>query len=242
MLAEHTVTVKNADTPDQAYNGTWGYTNAPAEMEANNSSSQDIYESVRNFVESANGKTLQYKFAADAGQYKVYVGLYDPWAYWNKVRQGSVSVNSGAAQTHTYSNGAKLVSFDVTVAGDEGLTVDIAPVGDTVDKDHDVLVSFIMVSKKVEAPQPEQPELPVPGTNYLPFVGDAWVDVTTTCTNDNAAHEITKTTRKNRITAQVLKAADNLQQGEDGTWTCQVPWTPVPCWSPSSRCPTPAKM
>lgn len=51
MLAEHTDTVKNADTPDQAYNGTWGYTNATAEMEANNSSSQDIYESVRNFVE-----------------------------------------------------------------------------------------------------------------------------------------------------------------------------------------------
>ena len=222
MLAEHTDTVKNADTPDQAYNGTWGYTNAPAEMEANNSSSQDIYESVRNFVESANGKTLQYKFAADAGQYKVYVGLYDPWAYWNKVRQGSVSVSSGAAQTHTYSNGAKLMSFDVTVAGGEGLTMDIAPVGDTVDKDHDVLVSFIMVSKKVEQPQPELPELPVPGTNYLPFVGDAWVDVTTTCTNDNAAHEITKTTSKNRITAQILKAADNLQQGEDGTWTCQV--------------------
>lgn len=51
MLAEHADTVKNADTPDQAYNGTWGYTNAPAGMEANNSSSQDIYESIRNFAE-----------------------------------------------------------------------------------------------------------------------------------------------------------------------------------------------
>src|SRR5699024_12240616 len=102
VLADHTDTVETANTPDQAYDGTWGYTNATDDLEVRNSNSDDIYQSIRNFKSGKNGQTLEYKFAGDAGEYRAFVGLYDIWHDSNGgSRKAAASVNAGAAQSLT---------------------------------------------------------------------------------------------------------------------------------------------
>ena len=68
------------------------------------------------------------------------------------------------------------------------------------------------------------PALPVPGETLLYMQEDTWVDVTVTCTNENAVHKPanTKVLRRNTISKQYLKAVSQAQKDENGLWTCQV--------------------
>ncbi len=192
LLAEHTDTVKNANTPDQAYDGTWGYTNATDDLEVRNSDSDDIYQSIRNFKSGKNGQTLEYKFAGDAGEYRVFVGLYDIWHDSNGgARQASVSVNDGDPQSLTYGSDAHLLTFDATVADGNGLSVKVVPTNTAAGDQGDVLVSFIMVTKKAQEPEePQRPEAPTAGTSIWGKGGENWkLDIVSTCTNPDAAHK-----------------------------------------------------
>ena len=222
LLAEHTDTVKNANTPDQAYDGTWGYTNATDDLEVRNSDSDDIYQSIRNFKSGKNGQTLEYKFAGDAGEYRVFVGLYDIWhMYNNGVRQASVSVNGGAAQSLTYGSDAHLLSFDATVADGNGLSVKVVPTNTAAGDEGDVLVSFIMVTKKAQEPaEPQKPEAPTAGTSIWGKGGENWkLDIVSTCTNPDAAHKggNTVTEHKNFISGKYFTNFGEMRLN-NGVW------------------------
>ena len=221
LLAEHTDTVENANTPDQAYDGTWGYTNATDDLEVRNSDSDDIYQSIRNFKSGKNGQTLEYKFAGDAGEYRVFVGLYDIWhMYNNGVRQASVSVNGGAAQSLTYGSDAHLLSFDATVADGNGLSVKVVPTNTAAGDEGDVLVSFIMVTKKAQEPaEPQKPEAPTAGTSIWGKGGENWkLDIVSTCTNPDAAHVggNTDTEHKNFISGKYFTFGE--MRLNNGVW------------------------
>ena len=222
LLAEHTDTVENANTPDQAYDGTWGYTNATDDLEVRNSNSDDIYQSIRNFKSGKNGQTLEYKFAGDAGEYRVFVGLYDIWhMYNNGVRQASVSVNGGAAQSLTYGSDAHLLSFDATVADGNGLSVKVVPTNTAAGDEGDVLVSFIMVTKKAQEPaEPQKPEAPTAGTSIWGKGGENWkLDIVSTCTNPDAVHVggNTDTEHKNFISGKYFTNFGEMRLN-NGVW------------------------
>lgn len=221
LLAEHTDTVKNANTPDQAYDGAWGYTNATVDLEVHNSDSDDIYQSIRNFKSGKNGQTLEYKFAGDAGEYRVFVGLYDIWhMYNNGVRQASVSVNGGAAQSLTYGSDAHLLTFDATVADGNGLSVKVVPTNTAAADEGDVLVSFIMVTKKAQEPaEPQKPEAPTADTSIWGKGGENWkLDIVSTCTNPDAAHVggNTDTEHKNFISGKYFAFGE--MRLNNGVW------------------------
>ena len=221
LLAEHTDTVENANTPDQAYDGTWGYTNATDDLEVRNSDSDDIYQSIRNFKSGKNGQTLEYKFAGDAGEYRVFVGLYDIWhMYNNGVRQASVSVNGGAAQSLTYGSDAHLLSFDATVADGNGLSVKVVPTNTAAGDEGDVLVSFIMVTKKAQEPaEPQKPEAPTADTSIWGKGGENWkLDIVSTCTNPDAAHTggNTDTEHKNFVSGKYFTFGE--MRLNNGVW------------------------
>ena len=221
LLAEHTDTVENANTPDQAYDGTWGYTNATDDLEVRNSDSDDIYQSIRNFKSGKNGQTLEYKFAGDAGEYRVFVGLYDIWhMYNNGVRQASVSVNGGVAQSLTYGSDAHLLSFDATVADGNGLSVKVVPTNTAAGDEGDVLVSFIMVTKKAQGPEePQKPEAPTAGASIWGKGGENWkLDIVSTCTNPDAAHTggNTDTEHKNFVSGKYFTFGE--MRLNNGVW------------------------
>ena len=222
LLTEHHDTVKNAGTPDQAYDGTWGYTNATDDLEVRNSDSDDIYQSIRNFKSGKNGQTLEYKFAGDAGEYRVFVGLYDIWhMYNNGVRQASVSVNGGAAQSLTYGSDAHLLSFDATVADGNGLSVKVVPTNTAAGDEGDVLVSFIMVTKKAQEPEgPQKPVTPTAGTSIYGKGGESGkLDIVSTCTNPDAAHVggNTVTEHKNFISGKYFTNFGEMRLN-NGVW------------------------
>ena len=222
LLAEHTDTVENANTPDQAYDGTWGYTNATDDLEVRNSDSDDIYQSIRNFKSGKNGQTLEYKFAGDAGEYRVFVGLYDIWHDSNGgSRKAAVSVNDGAAQSLTYGSEAHLLSFDATVADGNGLSVKVVPTNTAAGDQGDVLVSFIMVTKKAQGPEePQKPEAPTAGTSICGKGGEnGKLDVVSTCTNPDAAHKSgnTVTEHKNFISGKYFTNFGEMRLN-NGVW------------------------
>ena len=222
LLAEHTDTVENANTPDQAYDGTWGYTNATDDLEVRNSDSDDIYQSIRNFKSGKNGQTLEYKFAGDAGEYRVFVGLYDIWHDSNGgSRKAAVSVNDGAAQSLTYGSDAHLLSFDATVADGNGLSVKVVPTNTAAGDEGDVLVSFIMVTKKAQEPEePQKPEAPTAGTSIWGKGGEnGKLDVVSTCTNPDAAHKggNTVTEHKNFISVKYFTNFGEMRLN-NGVW------------------------
>ena len=221
LLAEHTDTVENANTPDQAYDGTWGYTNATDDLEVRNSDSDDIYQSIRNFKSGKNGQTLEYKFAGDAGEYRVFVGLYDIWYDSNGgVRQAAVSVNDGTPRNLTYGSEAHLLSFDATVADGNGLSVKIAPTNTSAGDQGDVLVSFIMVTKKAQGPEePQRPEAPTADTSIWGKGGENWkLDIVSTCTNPDAAHTggNTDTEHKNFVSGKYFTFGE--MRLNNGVW------------------------
>ena len=192
-MIENSTTVENAETPDQAYDGTWGYTNSKATKTwANGTTSEEIYDTFRAFPEEIRGETMSYKFAVDAGTYTVTVGLYDPWGVQN--RKSVVSVNGGEGQEYSYANGAgTVVISDVVLSAAGDLTVNIAPDNpDTGDQNRDALVSFIMVTREVEEPDPEptvpeapNPQTPIWGSNGRNFA----LYVHYICDNEDAAHK-----------------------------------------------------
>ena len=222
LLTEHHDTVKNAGTPDQAYDGTWGYTNATDNLEVRNSDSDDIYQSIRNFKSGKNGQTLEYKFAGDAGEYRVFVGLYDIWHDSNGgSRKAAVSVNDGAAQSLTYGSEAHLLSFDATVADGNGLSVKVVPTNTAAGDQGDVLVSFIMVTKKAQEPEgPQKPVTPTAGTSIYGKGGESGkLDIVSTCTNPDAAHVggNTVTEHKNFISGKYFTNFGEMRLN-NGVW------------------------
>lgn len=216
-MIEHSTTVKNAEKPDQAYDGTWGYTNSKATATwANGTTSEAIYNTFRAFPEEIKGETMSYKFAVDAGTYTVTVGLYDPWSEWAPSRKAVVSVNGGEGQTYSYPSGAgTVVISNVVLSVASDLTVDIAPDDpSTGDQNRDALVSFIMVTRTVEEPDPEQPALPEsvwgPG-------GQLWkLDVTYVCSNDSATHKGGKTEHNNFLSSGYFSFGE--MENVNGTW------------------------
>ena len=216
-MIENSTTVENAETPDQAYDGTWGYTNSKATKTwANGTTSEEIYDTFRAFPEEIRGETMSYKFAVDAGTYTVTVGLYDPWSEWAPSRKAVVSVNGGEGQTYSYPSGAgTVVISNVVLSVASDLTVDIAPDDpSTGDQNRDALVSFIMVTRTVEQPEPEQPAMP----DYVYGPGGVnWkLDVTYVCSNDSATHKGGKTEHKNFLSSGYFSFGE--MENVNGTW------------------------
>ena len=222
LIAQYPDSVVNKTTPDQAYNASdatpWGYTNPTDELETNNADSGDIYKSIRNFRSKQNGKTLSYKFTVPAGTYQVAVGLYDPWSSSNPLtRVAEVQVNQSASQEFRYSgsNAGMLTFKNIALAEAGTIDVNVAPDDPNANEDNrDALVSFIMVTRTVEQPEPEQPALP----DYVYGPGGVnWkLDVTYVCSNDSATHKGGKTEHKNFLSSGYFSFGE--MENVNGTW------------------------
>lgn len=227
LIAQYPDSVVNKTTPDQAYDASsttpWGYTNPKGEIETNYPDSGDIYKSVRNFRSKQNGKTLSYKFTVPAGTYQVAVGLYDPWSSSNPLtRVAEVQVNQSASQEFRYSgsNAGMLTFKNIALAEAGTIDVNVAPDDPNANEDNrDALVSFIMVTRTVEQPEPEQPALPGENTSvWSPVGGNNYnIAVTYTCENDQAIHQAGKTVKKNLIYGKFFDFGNPTLV--DGTWT-----------------------
>lgn len=180
LINQYPDSVQNSSPDQQYFDGgqTWGYTNSNDSVMTYDGS--DAYESLRCFKEDAeHGVGLRYHFACDAGTYQVSVGLYDPWAEWNKVREATVFVNDNeeTSQYYKYSDSGKgYLTFSDVAVGTDGLTVRVAPTNGSSDKDHDVLVSFIMITRQKSEepdPTPEQPAMPDENTQIWGKGGEA---------------------------------------------------------------------
>ena len=222
LIAQYPDSVVNKTTPDQAYDASsttpWGYTNPTGEIETNYPDSGDIYKSVRNFRSKQNGKTLSYKFTVPAGTYQVAVGLYDPWSSSNPLtRVAEVQVNQSASQEFRYSgsNAGMLTFKNIALAEAGTIDVNVAPDDPNANEDNrDALVSFIMVTRTVEQPEPEQPALP----DYVYGPGGVnWkLDVTYVCSNDSATHKGGKTEHKNFLSSGYFSFGE--MENVNGTW------------------------
>lgn len=158
-------TVKNS-TPDQAYEkkSGWGYTNSDTEVEP--SQSGDAYHTIRNFRAGHNGLTMTYKFALEAGEYEVVTGFLDPWSqYANGDRRTRITVEDEEGKVlaekaeHTISGSEETVTLTgvrLEKAGDVSLNLKpLVSNPDNLDS-CDMLVSFIVITKKAD------PDAPVP--------------------------------------------------------------------------------
>ena len=222
LIAQYPDSVVNKTTPDQAYDASdatpWGYTNPTDELETNNADSGDIYKSIRNFRSKQNGKTLSYKFTVPAGTYQVAVGLYDPWSSSNPLtRVAEVQVNQSASQEFRYSgsNAGMLTFKNIALAEAGTIDVNVAPDDPNANEDNrDALVSFIMVTRTVEQPEPEQPAMP----DYVYGPGGVnWkLDVTYVCSNDSATHKGGKTEHKNFLSSGYFSFGE--MENVNGTW------------------------
>ena len=200
LIAQYSDSVLNQATPDQAYDASdatpWGYTNPTDELETNNADNGDIYKSIRNFKAGRNGKTLSYKFTVPAGTYQVVVGLHDPWSGPDaQSRVAEVQVNQSAMQEFRYANhNAGMLTFEnVTLAEAGTIDVNVAPDDPNTHNDNrDALVSFIMVTRTMEEPEPEPtvPEAPNPKTPIWGPNGSGYaLHVHYICDNEDAAHQ-----------------------------------------------------
>ena len=222
LIAQYSDSVVNKTTPDQAYGASdatpWGYTNPTDELETNNADSGDIYKSIRNFRSKQNGKTLSYKFTVPAGTYQVAVGLYDPWSSSNPLtRVAEVQVNQSASQEFRYSgsNAGMLTFKNIALAEAGTIDVNVAPDDPNANEDNrDALVSFIMVTRTVEEPEPEQPAMP----DYVYGPGGVnWkLDVTYVCSNDSATHKGGKTEHNNFLSSGYFSFGE--MENVNGTW------------------------
>lgn len=140
-------------TPDQAYTaGNWGYTGTGTT--ARGTTSADPHEALR-YVTSSTDRNIVYRFdGLEAGEYKVFVGFYDPWYSSSKgVRVANVSLQLGEAQlgetqSHTITSAKDMITFrgvNLTESGD--LQVKIVPKNSG--SNTDVQVSFIAIVKFV---------------------------------------------------------------------------------------------
>lgn len=228
LMDQYPDSVQNAGTPDQPYSAsgqTWGYTNSDDTVMTY--SGDDAYETLRCFQSGRNGNPLQYQFDVDAGSYQVYVGLYDPWTQSNRVREASVSVTGAQAQTYVYrDHGKDYLTFSGVDIQEGPLTVTVSPLGDVKSDDHDVLISFIMVTRQKTQepdPTPAQPAMPSGETAIWGKDGQGWkLSVTYSCTNPSAAHKggNTKTQNMNFISGKFFQYGTEMLYDETlQTWT-----------------------
>lgn len=229
LMEQYPDSVQNADTPDQAYSGsgqTWGYTNSDDIVMTYNGN--DVYETLRCFQSGCNGNPLQYQFDVDAGSYQVFVGLYDPWTQYNQVREASVSVTGAQAQTYVYRNhGKDYLTFSGVDIQEGPLTVTVSPLGDVKNDDHDVLISFIMVTRQKAQepdPAPTQPAMPNGDTSVYGKDGGVWgLKISYNCTNSAATHNSGKTVTKNFVSGQYFHCDSEMQYDETlQTWTVEA--------------------
>ena len=159
MMAANKGIVKNAAS-DQAYDGIWGFTNDPDDLEV--SESGDAYTTIRNFKAGRNNITMTYRFALEAGTYHVAVGFRDPWSQWaGDLRHAEVTLTDAMKEQlaihedYHISGTPGMVQFDnVTVAADGSVDLNMRPLK-TGDDSCDVLVSFIVIRKAAEAQKQE---------------------------------------------------------------------------------------
>ena len=144
-----------AENHDQAYSEEFGfgYTGAPGQLRSTNA---DIFQSMRY---AGKNETLTYQFDAEPGEYRVYVGMFDPSSWYNThkgTRYADITVNGILMQErYQYLNNTNdtLTYENITVGEDGKLTVAVSPSAGT---DQAVQVSFIAIAEQ-NAGQPEQP-------------------------------------------------------------------------------------
>ena len=130
-----------------AENG-FGYVGEGYNVRENNA---DIYQSLR--YGNSKSAVISYQFdLAAAGDYEVYIGMFDPsgWANYNTKRSADIVLNGTTVETaYSYYNNCNntpdTLHYTATVGEDGKLTVDIQPNAST---DSAIQVSFIMVAGK----------------------------------------------------------------------------------------------
>lgn len=136
-------TLKNAEINDGAYSADtgFGYTGAEGKVRGNNT---DIYQSMR--YASAKADSIVYQFDLAEGNYEVYIGMFDPAAwYQSNQRYADISLNGIlATEKYAYLNNTNdtLHYTDVTPDENGHLTVTVAP---NTANTAAVQVSFIMI-------------------------------------------------------------------------------------------------
>lgn len=152
MNASAGTLLQDAAVNDGAYteeNG-FGYTGDGYNVRENNA---DIYQSLR--YGNSKTATLNYRFDLPAGEYEVYVGMYDPagWSNYNPGRSADIQINGTTVEEgYSYYQNCNNVNDTLhyqAVVGDDGqLNVTVAPNAST---DSAIQVSFIMVAGKPAA-------------------------------------------------------------------------------------------
>ena len=153
-------TMKNPDTPDQAYeSGSWGYgTDSSTVARANGS---DSYETLR-YQKGGNNRDITYHFDdLEAGTYEVFAGFFDPWASsaaGKRVADVSLEVNGtkvGESVRHTIGEKKDLVELRAEVNAGDDLVLRVSPVNSG--SNTDVQISFVAVrNEAAEIPEVEE--------------------------------------------------------------------------------------
>ena len=141
---------QNPAVNDGAYsaeNG-FGYEGEGHKVRENNA---DIYQSLRYGADKNSVISYQFDLAA-AGEYEVYIGMFDPsgWADYATKRSADIVLNDTTVETaYSYykycNNTPDTLHYTATVGEDGKLTVKIKPNAST---DSAIQVSFIMVAGK----------------------------------------------------------------------------------------------
>ena len=165
IVAENADTILNT-VNDGAYSAEtgFGYIGAAGSIRANTT---DMYQSLRYAANKTD--SIEYQFDLEAGEYEVYIGMFDPsgWATWSPKRSADIVLNGTTVTTgySYYSNAfdvADTLHYTGVEVGEDGvLTVEVAPNAST---DSAVQVSFIVVSKmeKTVEPTPTPTATPEP--------------------------------------------------------------------------------
>lgn len=125
----------------------FGYTGDGYSVRENNA---DIYQSLR--YGDSKTASINYRFDLPAGEYEVYVGMFDPsgWSNYNPGRKADILINGETVQEgYSYYNNCNdtndTLHYTATVGDDGQLNVTVAPNAST---DSAIQVSFLMVAGK----------------------------------------------------------------------------------------------
>ena len=154
ILAENADTLLNQNA-DGAYSeeAGFGYVGAEGKIRGNNA---DIYQSLRY---ATSGNSIEYQFDLEEGNYRVYVGMFDPSSWWNGNRYADVLFNEEIVTEgyHYLNNENDTLFYDVTLAENGALNIEIAK---SALSSNDVQLSFIMIEKVQTVVNPEEPANP----------------------------------------------------------------------------------
>lgn len=149
------------DVYDGAYSTEtgFGYVGAEGTLRSNTA---DIYQSMRYATDKT--QSISYQFDLEAGNYNVYVGMFDPSSWWDGKRYADISLNDTVVtEKYNYQKDVNdTLTYENVEVGAEGtLTVTISPNAATSSA---VQVSFIVVAKAQKdaevTPAPEPTVIP----------------------------------------------------------------------------------